>query len=269
AIAHYDVGSSRCTLGDNEAHNDGYDGECGGFFKANVSYREFKGTQGTHWMAGALFQGAQMDRTNFYALSLVGANFFDSSGKLTNFQEARLTSATFQEAHLIRPNFYAADALGAQFYHSSFVRPNFQGANLFRAKANQVRWLGANLYESKVDMVSFYGSDLRGSNLQFASCADVDLRSTQLQGASLGCDGENLETLLRAGHLQGAKFDDKTIMPWSRATAESYGMIYKPGMDVSTLPALTEADQMERFDGPLLPVDMGLGHGHGHAARAN
>jgi hypothetical protein len=93
-------------------------------------------------------------------------------------------------------------------------------------------WLtGANLRGANLDGVMFYlgtftDSDFRGANLDGTS-GQVDYSRSDLRGASfLGAD--LTYSTFDGALLEGARFDDGTRLPFSRADAEARGMRFVP-----------------------------------------
>jgi uncharacterized protein YjbI with pentapeptide repeats len=90
---------------------------------------------------------------------------------------------------------------------------------------------GANLRGANLDGAMFYlgaftDSDFRGANLD-GTTGQVDYSRTDLRGASFR--GADLTySTFDGALLEGARFDDGTRLPFSRADAEARGMRFVP-----------------------------------------
>jgi len=77
-----------------------------------------------------------------------------------------------------------------------------------------------------------WGADLKGADLAGLDLSGANLSRAQLKGANL--KGANLSgatmllTQVEGAILEGALFNDRTVLPFSRADAEKRGMIFQP-----------------------------------------
>src|SRR5262249_15621925 len=142
-----------------------------------------------------------------------------------NFSGAVLRAVKFRKVELMNAKLTQAILDGADLSEASLLDADFTGADL----------RNANLYGANLMNARFKGADLRNAELAsailFGTDFDkADLRGANLEGVQFGEKGKTiflpqLDTAFRPTTLKGAKFDEKTVLPFDRSESLSRGMI--------------------------------------------
>ena len=112
-----------------------------------------------------------------------------------------------------------ADLVAAKLSNTDLSGANLNGANLIVANLSGANLSGAHLS----------GANLKVANLSGANLSDVHLYRANLSGADLSMvdlSGICMDTaIFEKTNLKGAKYNDKTILPFGDAEAKRRGMI--------------------------------------------
>jgi uncharacterized protein YjbI with pentapeptide repeats len=112
---------------------------------------------------------------------------------------------------------------------------DLRGAYLYEAQLGGVDFRGADLDRTQLGHADLHNADLRGAKLEGAYLYKADLSNADLRGAQLPA-----KMKLTHVNLTGAKFDDKTALPFDAAEALQRGMV-----QVETAPQLQLPAQRE------------------------
>lgn len=157
-----------------------------------------------------------------------GADLKKLSGEY-GFRGAELSRANLERAALGSPDFRGASLNEARFDFASFAGAIFEKASMKRASFSgavltPVDFSGADLEGAVFNAAQLIGT-FRGARLVGASFAGAVLSGVDLSGADLS--GAVLTFASASGNLnlQGAKYDDKTVLPFAPELAEKAGMV--------------------------------------------
>ena len=114
----------------------------------------------------------------------------------------------------------SADLSDASLAEADLSGADLNGANLQRANLMNAVLKGTNLRNA----------DLSNTTLIGAEFTNADLRGANLSGAQLGERGKviflgDLDTRLSPTQFKGARFDEKTLLPFDCKEGKSRGMI--------------------------------------------
>jgi uncharacterized protein YjbI with pentapeptide repeats len=135
------------------------------------------------------FKLTSLRKLNLTQFSLKGSRF-----QQTEFSRSKASRSSFQQANL----------RGAYMSISDFSESDFSQADLRGIKSYASIWRNANFSGANLSAAFFYHDILEGANFSGAD----------MSGA-----------ILLVGSLKGSKFDLKTVLPFSRATALRLGMV--------------------------------------------
>jgi uncharacterized protein YjbI with pentapeptide repeats len=221
--------------------------EGGNLSRSNLSFGLLPGAKlamadlSESWLVGADLFGADLRGASLQEADVRGADL----GR-TNLRQSWMSGASFHRA-----NFWQADLSGAYLIASDMTevwtmsgarlddviayRADFSRAKIGDKEAGRVCMQRAFLEEAKFRCAVLNGVDLRGADLQDADLTNAqllgaDLRDAQFDGTILV--GANLSrTDLRGvdlsrsvgtpSSIEGALVDDRTKLPWSRATTKA------------------------------------------------
>lgn len=79
-----------------------------------------------------------------------------------------------------------------------------------------------DLWGEELKGQSLAGADLSGANLSRADLSNADLRKANLIGAKM------MMTNLKGAKLEGAVYNERTVLPFSQKEAEKRGMVFMP-----------------------------------------
>lgn len=149
-----------------------------------------------------------------------------------------LTMSTFlffTEAAMASETPYHYDAAQNKCVNSqglSGLRPNYRGTC-------------GDLWGQDLKDASFEKKSLAGANLSRANLKGADLRGVDLRGSWM------LMTNVDGAKMDGAKFNERTILPFSRKDAEKRGMIYEPTSEYAKLKELKSTASVSTTRAPL------------------
>ena len=114
---------------------------------------------------------------------------------------------------------------GADLSEASLIDADLSGADLKSAILH-----GANLMNARLKGADLRGADLSSAILFGTDFDKADLRGANMNGAELGEKGKTIvltavETVFRPTKFNGAKFDEKTILPFDNGESRSRGMV--------------------------------------------
>jgi uncharacterized protein YjbI with pentapeptide repeats len=188
---------------------------------ANLSLSKLMGVKAEN----ANFDRAILEEADAREAEFKGASFVDArlnyvianSSKVdqAHFQRAQIRSARFRSASMVATDWRDVEGEAADFSQTIGSQADFTGAHL-----NLAIFRGATLINAKFNNADLYQADFRGSNLKGA-----DLRGLRAEEAL----------------FSGAKFDSGTYLPFSKAQAESLGMVFDSSpSDAGARPQLSE-----------------------------
>lgn len=173
---------------------------------ANLSYSKLTGAKAEN----ANFDRAILDEADVREAQFTGASFVDarlnnivansSQVDQAHFQRAQIRSARFRSASMLSTDWRDVEGEAADFSNANGSLADFRGAHLSLAV-----FRGATLIKAKFNNADLYQADFRGSNLK-----GTDLRGLRAEEAL----------------YSGARFDSATYLPFSKAQAETLGMIF-------------------------------------------
>ena len=141
---------------------------------------------------------AVLDRTDFTAADLTGANLTEACLSGTVFRNARL-----DEVEAADTDFSIAEITGATFRSAKLPRADFEGCDLSGMDFTGAHLEGASLGDARLRRCRLAGAVLRNADLRDADLTGADLTGADLSGAFLE-DAVLTDALTEGANFTGA-----------------------------------------------------------------
>lgn len=115
---------------------------------------------------------------------------------------------------------------------------DLRGAYLYEANLKGVDLRNADLGKTQLGHANLQNADLRGAKLKGAYLHKADLSGADLRGATFSTRLNGAE--VATTRLEGAKYDAKTVLPFSRLEAARRGMVQVETVESPELPACND-----------------------------
>ncbi|MBX9767418.1 MAG: pentapeptide repeat-containing protein [Bdellovibrionales bacterium] len=219
----YDNEKKKCVNSRGEAGlNPNVVGECGQIKNRNFVWDQYQ----FFWknISGSILDGSNLYGANLTRTKLNGASLRDVDLSSAILDEANLTNAVLHGTRFKNSSFFKAvlfnsNLSGADLSLSQLKRASFDSANLLSANfdgnknMNGASFIGATLDQATLRNTYLYGANFREASLDGADFSgaivfDVDFTDAEVTGTV----------------FQNAKFNEGTLLPFSRSEADRRGM---------------------------------------------
>ena len=177
-----------------------------GFCQRNGQY----GMNPAYWGECGNYASSQVKNSRYYGDNLKGINFTSLYAFNLSFENVTLAYATVQGAFIFQSQF--KNLKGPSMDLSS---SHLKGVQFIESDLSHLRATGA-----RFNKVSFHKTNLQKSSLWGSLLKEVDFSDSDLRGANLEA------TYVLLCQFKGAKFDEKTRLPFSKQSALQRGMTF-------------------------------------------